>query len=34
MQIGLDLIWIDGLRQIIAHLWEVIWLHDVVRNNQ
>jgi hypothetical protein len=34
MQIGLDRLCIDDSRQNIVHLWKVIWLHDVARNNQ
>jgi hypothetical protein len=33
MQIGLARLWINGPRQVIAHLWKVIWLHDGARNN-
>jgi hypothetical protein len=33
MQIGLARLQIEGLHQVIAHLWEVIWLHGGARNS-
>jgi len=33
MQIGLARLQIESLHQVIAHLWEVIWLHGGARNS-